>query len=269
MMDGAEGLSGVYVLAATSRPDLIDPALLRPGRLDKSLLCGMPDEEDRLDILQAVCRQLKVESDVIDGQHGKSLTAIAKKTDGFSGADLQAILYNAHLEAIHDILGPSDTANHEFGRRGKPGSAGGYKSKHHDFSYFRLGGDEKQADGPPQTAAAVAAERAQIAAKISAMQAARRKAKQDRHAAQQAQQQRPGSAGGVGQSQVNGEDKRHQEPVISWRHLQRSLEQTRASISAQDRRRLEKVYREFVQGRSGEMSDGQGSSEIGGRSSLA
>ena len=49
-MDGAQGLDGVYVLAATSRPDLIDPALLRPGRLDKALLCDMPDEEDRLDV---------------------------------------------------------------------------------------------------------------------------------------------------------------------------------------------------------------------------
>lgn len=64
-MDGAEGLDGVYVLAATryydlhkrklslthsSRPDLIDPALLRPGRLDKSLLCHMPTQEERLDV---------------------------------------------------------------------------------------------------------------------------------------------------------------------------------------------------------------------------
>ena len=43
-LDGVEGLDGVYILGATSRPDLIDPALLRPGRLDKSLYCGMPDE---------------------------------------------------------------------------------------------------------------------------------------------------------------------------------------------------------------------------------
>lgn len=49
-MDGAEGLDGVYVLAATSRPDLIDAALLRPGRLDKSLLCGMPDGRERLEV---------------------------------------------------------------------------------------------------------------------------------------------------------------------------------------------------------------------------
>ena len=43
-LDGVEGLNGVYVLAATSRPDLIDPALLRPGRLDKCLYCGIPDK---------------------------------------------------------------------------------------------------------------------------------------------------------------------------------------------------------------------------------
>lgn len=53
-MDGAQGLEGVYVLAATSRPDLIDPALLRPGRLDKSLLCGMPDQAERLDVSRSL-----------------------------------------------------------------------------------------------------------------------------------------------------------------------------------------------------------------------
>jgi len=49
-MDGAEGLDGVYVLAATSRPDLIDSALLRPGRLDKALLCDMPNVNDRKEV---------------------------------------------------------------------------------------------------------------------------------------------------------------------------------------------------------------------------
>ncbi|KZP10920.1 AAA-domain-containing protein [Athelia psychrophila] len=63
-MDGAEGLGGVYVLAATSRPDLIDSALLRPGRLDKSLLCDMPDVEDRKDILQAVSGKVSMAADI-------------------------------------------------------------------------------------------------------------------------------------------------------------------------------------------------------------
>ena len=57
-VDGVEGLAeGVWVLAATSRPDLVDPALLRPGRLDKSILCPMPGEQDRLDILRLVFKK--------------------------------------------------------------------------------------------------------------------------------------------------------------------------------------------------------------------
>lgn len=51
-LDGVEGLEGVYMLAATSRPDLIDPALLRPGRLDRALLCGLPGPHDRASILR-------------------------------------------------------------------------------------------------------------------------------------------------------------------------------------------------------------------------
>ncbi|KAF9221776.1 AAA-domain-containing protein [Gyrodon lividus] len=93
-MDGAEGLTGVYVLAATSRPDLIDAALLRPGRLDKSILCDMPDEEDRKEILKAVSRKVTLGSSV-------DLDEIARLADGYSGADLQALIYNAHLQVVH------------------------------------------------------------------------------------------------------------------------------------------------------------------------
>ena len=52
--------AGVFVLAATSRPDLIDPALLRPGRLDKSLCCGIPTYEERLEILEALCHRVNL-----------------------------------------------------------------------------------------------------------------------------------------------------------------------------------------------------------------
>jgi peroxin-1 len=97
-MDGAEGLDGVYVLAATSRPDLIDPALLRPGRLDKSLICDLPNLEDRLDIIHAVGSKVHFLPDV-------DLEEIARRTEGYSGADLQAVVYNAHLEAVQGIIG--------------------------------------------------------------------------------------------------------------------------------------------------------------------
>ncbi|ODV82077.1 AAA-domain-containing protein [Suhomyces tanzawaensis NRRL Y-17324] len=93
-MDGAEGLDGVYVLAATSRPDLIDSALLRPGRLDKSVICDMPNYEDRLDILESITAKMDLADDV-------NLKEIADQTGGFSGADMQGLGYNAYLKAVH------------------------------------------------------------------------------------------------------------------------------------------------------------------------
>ncbi|KAK9467820.1 P-loop containing nucleoside triphosphate hydrolase protein, partial [Lipomyces arxii] len=96
-MDGAEGLDGVYVLAATSRPDLIDSALLRPGRIDKSVLCGMPDWDERVDILKVLSRKMKVGDDV-------DFEDVAHATEGFTGADLQAVMYNAHLDAIKELI---------------------------------------------------------------------------------------------------------------------------------------------------------------------
>lgn len=96
-MDGAEGLDGVYVLAATSRPDMIDSALLRPGRLDKTLLCDMPDIDDRFDIMVRATKTMNLKDDV-------DLYDVARKTAGFTGADLQALVYNAYLGAVHQSL---------------------------------------------------------------------------------------------------------------------------------------------------------------------
>ncbi|KAM9838240.1 peroxisomal ATPase PEX1 [Aulostomus maculatus] len=99
-LDGVEGLHGVYVLAATSRPDLIDPALLRPGRLDKSLYCPPPGLEARVEILKALSVGLPLAADV-------ELEQLAAVTEQFTGADLKALLYNAQLEAVHNSLGTS------------------------------------------------------------------------------------------------------------------------------------------------------------------
>lgn len=101
-LDGVEGLQGVYVLAATSRPDLIDPALLRPGRLDKSLYCPPPNQEARLDILKALSSGLSLAPDV-------DLQQLAAVTEQFTGADLKALLYNAQLEAVHNSSGVATT----------------------------------------------------------------------------------------------------------------------------------------------------------------
>ncbi|KAM4027111.1 peroxisomal ATPase PEX1 isoform 2-T2 [Anomaloglossus baeobatrachus] len=99
-LDGVEGLQGVYVVAATSRPDLIDPALLRPGRLDECLYCPPPDQASRYEILKGLSRLLTLDGDV-DFQY------ISSRTENFTGADLRALLYNAQLEAIHSRLAPS------------------------------------------------------------------------------------------------------------------------------------------------------------------
>ncbi|KAJ3252313.1 Peroxisome biosynthesis protein pex1 [Boothiomyces macroporosus] len=96
-IDGAEGLEGVYVLGATSRPDMIDPALLRPGRLDKSILCDLPDYNDRLDIIKVITKTIKLNKEV-------NLDRLASETEGYSGADLQSLLYTSQLEAIQERM---------------------------------------------------------------------------------------------------------------------------------------------------------------------
>ncbi|PNF36343.1 hypothetical protein B7P43_G00528 [Cryptotermes secundus] len=106
-LDGVESLHGVWVVAATSRPDLIDPALLRPGRLDKAIKCPLPDKDDRFAILQALSRKL-VLSDNTD------LGEIANETEGFTGADLQAVLYTALLKAVEETVTPSNADNKDI-----------------------------------------------------------------------------------------------------------------------------------------------------------
>lgn len=94
-MDGAERLSeGVYVLATTSRPELIDPALLRPGRLDKWVAVDVPSSEaERLDILECVAKNFFVEHEKLQGV----LQEVAEGTDGYTGADLGSIINDANL----------------------------------------------------------------------------------------------------------------------------------------------------------------------------
>jgi peroxin-1 len=272
-MDGAEGLSGVYVLAATSRPDLIDPALLRPGRLDKSLICDLPGLEERIDILKAVMRKLHVAESVMQtDSSGSNLRDIAQRTEGYSGADLQAVVYNAQLEAIHDVLGDTELSEPSKDSAGKKNAAVNSnstgKSKEKgipEFTYFKYGDpttDSPDSDNKPLPSSALT-ERAMIAANIAALQAMRRKQKQ-----MQLQYQRSGQDASDRADGQKNEEPENKEPEIQWKHIESSLGTTRSSISAQERRRLEAIYGEFVEGRNGDMPSGQGGSEIGGRSSL-
>eukprot|EP01064_Diplonema_japonicum_P023598 TRINITY_DN34016_c0_g1_i1.p1 TRINITY_DN34016_c0_g1~~TRINITY_DN34016_c0_g1_i1.p1 ORF type:complete len:972 (+),score=250.80 TRINITY_DN34016_c0_g1_i1:46-2916(+) len=99
-LDGAEGRSGVYVVAATARPDLIDKALLRPGRLDVSAYCGMPGLAEREAVLCAAGRKLKIAD-------GVSMATLAEQTQGYTSADLAAVLSTARLQCIQEIVDTS------------------------------------------------------------------------------------------------------------------------------------------------------------------
>ncbi|MBQ7701691.1 MAG: AAA family ATPase, partial [Candidatus Methanomethylophilaceae archaeon] len=93
-MDGIEELKNVTVMAATNRPDMIDPALLRPGRFDKLILIGKPDLESRLRILEIHTRNMPLMNvDLMD---------IADCTDGYVGADLEALCREAGLCAFRE-----------------------------------------------------------------------------------------------------------------------------------------------------------------------
>ena len=96
-LDGLEGRKGVYILAATNRLDMIDPAMTRPGRLDKILYVGLPDPSERLEILKAVSKDTPFDSSIDWG-------TIALKCEGFSGADLSSLIRESSICAARDIM---------------------------------------------------------------------------------------------------------------------------------------------------------------------
>ncbi|KAI0262607.1 AAA-domain-containing protein [Gloeopeniophorella convolvens] len=226
LMDGAEGLDGVYVLAATSRPDLIDSALLRPGRLDKSLLCNMPTLDERKEILQAHARKVPVARDV-------DFDTLARATDGFSGADLQALLYNAHLEVVHASIGDVSTAatpNKDLPERAAEDAP---------LEYTAFG-------GPAQKTVASRAEQMALQRRLRQIVASQSKGAQARI---DAVVERP----------------KHE---IRNKHLRKVLKSTRPSVSAQEIARLTKIYAAFVSDRSGELPVPPDGGGVGQRASL-
>ena len=92
-LDGAEPLDDVVILGATNRPELIDPALLRPGRLERLVFVPPPDAEARADILRAAGRNVPLADDV-------DLARVAEELDGYSAADCAALLRESALTAM-------------------------------------------------------------------------------------------------------------------------------------------------------------------------
>ena len=103
-MDGIEELRGVVVIAATNRPDIVDPALLRPGRFDKLLYVPLPDLEARKEILKIHLRKKPLAEDV-------DIDDLAKRTEGYTGADLAAICNTAVMLAIREHIMKSKDPN--------------------------------------------------------------------------------------------------------------------------------------------------------------
>ena len=92
-MDGFESNQNVKIIAATNRPELLDKALLRPGRFDRIIEIGLPDRDARENILQIITKQMSLDNSMI-------LEKIANKTEGFSGAELKALVMEAGIKAI-------------------------------------------------------------------------------------------------------------------------------------------------------------------------
>ncbi len=96
-MDGVENLENVIIIAATNRPDILDPALLRPGRFEKLLYVPPPDKDSRQDILRVHTKGIPIDEDA-------KLTEIATRTEGYTGADIAALVREAAMRAVRESM---------------------------------------------------------------------------------------------------------------------------------------------------------------------
>ncbi|KAK9463650.1 P-loop containing nucleoside triphosphate hydrolase protein [Lipomyces oligophaga] len=240
-MDGAEGLDNVYVLAATSRPDLIDSALLRPGRIDKSLICDLPSYSERLDILKVIARKMTVSDEVDLGQ-------VAGATEGFSGADLQAVMYNAHLEAIHeiaDVSGLYDKSN-----------AVSETLSESEPDFYDSDGEEASSDDAFQI--------------IFGQKSVNSLDLEDKKKISSLLTKATVKIASTPSSTVSSSTTLPLKDPVIIRHtnMASALATTNPSISVKERARLGAIYSAFVSDRNGEMPPGTASTDIGGRATL-
>jgi transitional endoplasmic reticulum ATPase len=106
-MDGLEGLEDVTVIGATNRPDMLDPALLRPGRFDRIILVDVPDRESRKKILQVHVKNIPLADDV-------HIEEILKLTEGFVGADIEGLVREAALNALRRDMKAKTVSRKDF-----------------------------------------------------------------------------------------------------------------------------------------------------------
>ncbi len=106
-IDGLESMEGVVVIGATNKPDMLDPALLRPGRFDRLLLTKAPDKKSRTKIFKIHTKGMPLSEDV-------SLEKLASKTDGFSGADIEGLCREAAMLALRKDIKAKKVTNAHF-----------------------------------------------------------------------------------------------------------------------------------------------------------
>jgi len=106
-LDGLESLNNVIIIAATNRPDIIDPALLRPGRFDRMVQVGLPDQDARKDIIQVHLKGKPLANDV-------DADELAKKTEGYTGADLGAVVNEGVMLSIRRKVAEGKTQEKDF-----------------------------------------------------------------------------------------------------------------------------------------------------------
>ncbi|GBF09502.1 cell division control protein 48, AAA family, partial [Aeropyrum pernix] len=106
-IDGVSDLHDVVVIAATNRPDMVDPALMRPGRLEKMIYVPPPDFRSRLEILRIHTRKVPLAEDV-------DLAEIARRTEGYTGADIEALVREASLAALREDINAAEVSMRHF-----------------------------------------------------------------------------------------------------------------------------------------------------------
>lgn len=113
-LDGLEPRKQVFVIGATNRPDILDPAMVRPGRLDKLLYVDLPSPDERVEILKAQTKRTPLADDV-----DLRAVAYADKVEGFSGADLSAVVREAAVSALREVFAGLEMGD-EDGGEAKP-----------------------------------------------------------------------------------------------------------------------------------------------------
>jgi transitional endoplasmic reticulum ATPase len=106
-MDGIIGLENIVVIGATNRPDILDPAVLRPGRFDKLIYVPSPDEKARLEIFRVYTKNMPLTGEV-------SIEALASLTKGYSGADIEAVCREAGLNALRKNINTKEVSMEDF-----------------------------------------------------------------------------------------------------------------------------------------------------------